>query len=582
MKTLKGKILIAVTTVVLVAFAGCWIPLSRILEKHITRESERETARQATLVARILEDASGEKPVDGGLLAGLASDLGCRISIIDGSGRVMADTEGSPDSMDNHKDRPEIALAFSSGRGTEIRYSRSLGTTMIYAAQRLSLSGKPAVVRLSYRLSALDEAVREGLVGIMSLLLLTAVSALALTHLLIRRLFQPMDRIVNVAGRIAAGERVNFPIMSDRELQRLSGALDDMSRRLCDAMEDIRKQRGDLETIISAMPVGLVLLDRRKSIRMINDCARGLLDLKTGVLLPGKLHPLIEEAAQSGEIRSTSLDIRERDLFVSATARPIETGIVMVLQDMTREHRLDVARRNFIADASHEFQTPLTSIGVTAEFLLEEEDPKAREKYLLSIIEQQKRLTGLVDDMLLLSRLEAEPPQEEMEPLNLAELVSEVVAEHREHPLAAQINVDSELPLEAICTGRRENLARAIGNVVGNGIKYVRQKFGDAPGGRVAVSIRDEDDDWVVVVDDNGTGISESPGGSIFERFNRGDSSRARGGWGQGGYGLGLAIAKKIVEGHDGRIELTKSTGGATFEIRIPKGEAFNVTADLF
>ena len=277
MRTLKGKILVAVTSVVVVAFLGCWFPISHMMRKHITAEAEKETARQASLVVRILEEKIRSNRLTDELLSDLADDLECRITLIDVSGSVIADTEGSPKSMDNHRDRPEVAAAFSSGRGSEIRYSRSLGTTMVYAAQVLSVGKDRQVVRLSYRLSALDRAIKESLVGLMSLLLITALATLFLTQILIRRLFRPLDRIVAVAGEIASGHNVPFPIMKDQELQRLSSALDDMSKQIHLSMNELRRERGDLETIISSMPAGLILLDGKKSVRMANRYAKDLL-----------------------------------------------------------------------------------------------------------------------------------------------------------------------------------------------------------------------------------------------------------------------------------------------------------------
>lgn len=565
MKTLKGKTLLATTSAVLLTFLSCWFLMSRVMEDHIADEAELELARQAGLIARLMERKDG-KPE----LKELADELGCRITLIDENGTVLEDTEASPEDLDNHRNRPEIKRAFSSGTGSEIRYSRSLGSTMVYSARTVSVDGERQVVRLAYRLSALDRAAEEGRERLLGLSILAVLTALALAQFMIRRFFGPLERIVQAADGIAAGEETHFPIMADRELQSLSGALDDMSQQIHKAMEDLRQERGDLETLISSMPVGLILLDRKKSIRMINLCARRLLDLQTGVLLPGSLHPLIGQVAESGMPETVTLDLPERGLYLSVSAKSIETGILLVFQDMTEEHRLDVARRNFIADASHEFQTPLTSIGVTAEFLMEEDDEEAREKYLKSILEQQRRLTSLVDDMLLLSKLEAKP-EEEREPFDLAEVTSQVVAEYRVHPMAIGIDISLKVPEKAPAIGRRDEIYRALGNLVSNGVKYVRKRFEDQPGGNVSVELKGDGDDWVVTVSDNGVGIKESLASSIFERFQRGDPSRSRKGWGQGGYGLGLAIAKRIVEGHGGRIELTKFVDGATFEVSLPK-----------
>jgi len=566
MKSLKGKTLLAAAAAVLLTFFGSWLLMSRIVEDHIADEAVRELSRQAGLVARLVEESDGSLDLEE-----LAQELECRISLIDENGTVLRDTEASVERLDNHGNRPEIKRAFSSGAGSEIRYSRSLDSTMVYSARALSIDGNLHVVRLAYRLSALDQAAAEGRKRLFGLSILAALAVLALAQFMIRRFFRPLERIVAAADDIATGRESRFPIMADRELQSLSRALDDMSQQLHEAMEELRHERGDLETLIASMPVGLILLDRKKSIRMINHCARELLDLKTGVLLPGSLHPLIDRVAESGQTDPITLDLPERGLFLTVSAESIETGILLVFHDMTEEHRLDLARRNFIADASHEFQTPLTSIGVTAEFLMDEEDVDTRKRYLNSILEQQRRLTSLVDDMLLLSRLEAEPPKEKKEPLDLTEILSEVISEHRSHPMASKVEITLEAPEKAPMVGRRDELYRALGNLIGNGVKYVRRRFENEPGGKIAVELKEDGDLWTVTVSDNGVGIKESLASSIFERFQKGDPSRSRKSWGQGGYGLGLAIAKRIVEGHDGRIDLTRFVDGATFEVSLPK-----------
>ena len=179
-------------------------------------------------------------------------------------------------------------------------------------------------------------------------------------------------------------------------------------------------------------------------------------------------------------------------------------------------------------------------------------------------------MTKLVDDLLLLSRVEGQPPRDDPEPVDFSGVVSLLVNELRGHPLAGAIHIEADITPGATVNGRREDLARAAQNVLENAVKYVHERFGPEEGGRIDVSLQPGEGRYFLLVRDNGVGITEESAARIFERFSRGDSHRARGRWGKGGYGLGLAIAKRIVAGYGGDIRLLRSDDGATFEIELP------------
>ncbi len=179
-------------------------------------------------------------------------------------------------------------------------------------------------------------------------------------------------------------------------------------------------------------------------------------------------------------------------------------------------------------------------------------------------------MTRLVDDLLYLSRMESEPPRPATEELRLEALLSSVVEENRQHPFAGKICISENYPEEAVVFGPVQELARGLNNIVENSVKYVREKFGNTPGGEIAVTLKRAGDYWSVLVEDNGPGIPEESAAHLFERFRRGDSHRVRGEWGKGGYGLGLAKAKRILLHAGGDIFFHPKEGGALFEVLIP------------
>lgn len=580
MLTLKKKILLIVAVAVLLAFGISWFLLYGVVREGLVRQTERDLSRQTAFFASTLErggvSAFGQELERWkGLLLG-------RVTLVGSDGRVLSDTESDPGRMENHLSRPEVLSALRDGEGSVLRYSGTTKVHYLYFARRATVNGEEVVIRSAYPLESLTSAFAEMKNKFVLYLFTGVLIVLLFGSGMVRLFFRPLERIVESAGRIARGEDIRFPLMNDPELQRLSSALDDMSSRTKNALEDLSTERSDLARIVVALPVGVLLLDEQRKLRYINAVAEKLLALKLdavpGVpverLLPsGDMYDLVLSAIR-GEEQCAFFDLPELgSRYIRICSRKTATGVLLILTDLTEERRLEQARRDFIADAGHELQTPLASIRLTAEYLLgpDEEDRDQRRKYLETIIAQQERMSSLVDDMLLLSRMESEPASKNAEQVNLARLLSAVVDEKRHLPFAASIEIASDIPDGGYAFVRRDDVLRALGNVVENGVKYVREKFGDERGGRVFVSMKEAERFWVITVADNGPGVAPQTVPLLFERFRRGDQHRARGEWGKGGYGLGLAIAKKILTHAGGDILYIPSPQGATFEIRLPK-----------
>lgn len=552
--------------------------LSNVLKQSLIQESSNEISRQAIALGEFVEkNGLDSLELDMSAWKGI---IGGRITAIIPNGTVVLDSDVDPSKLDNHADRPEISQAFETGKGSSLRYSRSINRDLLYVAYKTTIDGKPLVIRVAYPLETLHVAFIQVRHRLFAYVIIVLMLVILLAVWAVRKFFRPLEKIIDVACRISKGEEGHFPLMKNRELQKLSNALDTMSTSLRTTMGELNKDRSVLNRIVTSMPIGVILLDEALKVRYFNQVALSLLQISFRVeegvfverILPyADMFSLIDRVKQGPE-SSIYLQIPEKDKkFLRIDAIPTGAGILIVITDLSEERRLEEARRHFVIDASHELQTPLTTIRVTSEYLLEEigDDPE-RGKYLKSIILQQERMTKLVDDLLLLSRMEFGPDPKAKEDCELDLLVSALIDEASGTTYAENISFTSSLEEHALVSCRIEEITRGISNVIDNAIKYVREKFGNDTGGKIDIALSRKEPFWVLSVSDNGVGITEESAPKIFERFQRGDSHRARGEWGKGGYGLGLAIAKRIFEGHGGSIELLSGSGGAQFEIRLP------------
>lgn len=258
-----------------------------------------------------------------------------------------------------------------------------------------------------------------------------------------------------------------------------------------------------------------------------------------------------------------------RQHFFAATVAAVKTtqanGAVVVLHDITDLRKLERVRRDFVANVSHEFRTPLTAIQGFSETLLAGamNDPQNRERFLGIIVEHARRLARLTDDLLMLSKMDADRLELEIRRLPVEQLVSGCIetAQPRaiEKDLRLSVNLGKNLPDIA---GDRRRLTEVLQNLIDNAIQYT------PAGGQIMVSGETSDSEVVITVSDTGIGIPQADQPRIFERFYRVDVARSRE---VGGTGLGLSIAKHLMEAHGGKLWVESEVGhGSQFHFSVP------------
>lgn len=579
--TLRKKIALMLTLCVVLIGIGIWGFIYRNERREVIEENREILSRylNAFAVAGENDGLNGIRDIQS--LWEKIYPKG-RLTVINTMGEVVIDSKSDPNEMDNHYKRPEIIRAFEDGNGSELRYSKTQSEWQNYMAKRIIVPGTPGqgmVIRLSYPLEDLNSLAESMARPFLYSLEIMLLLVLAGSYLMLNFVTKPLDLLSESAQTIAAGGTARFPLTNDPQMQNLSNALNSMSDSLKLSIREAQERKEELSLLVGALPVGVILIDEAKKIRYMNSAASKICGragnepargLSIEVILPSDEMCRMLDEEDGGRMISLS---RSGGSKIEMSTLTLTRGRMIVLEDLTEKIKLDGARREFFIDAGHEFQTPLTVIRTGLELLrsgdslADIEDIKAVD----SMIRQQERISGLVEDLLLLVKLDVDPPGNRNEEVDIKEIVRDIISDIKELPASGKIDIKTVLPGEDIKINTvYGDLRRAVFNLVENGVKYV-SSFRDTDG-RIEISVKEDGNKIIISVDDNGPGVTEEERDIIFERFRRGDSHRARSRSSAGGYGLGLSISRKIAEREGGSLELGGSPlGGASFIMTLPK-----------
>ncbi|HTY60885.1 MAG TPA: ATP-binding protein [Acidobacteriota bacterium] len=513
----------------------------------------------------------------------LCGQSGARVTLVASDGKVLADSADDPAEMENHLARPEIREAFLTGTGRAVRRSPTLKVDLVYLAHRYeSKTIPPIVLRLSAPLHRLEEArfaFRSRLWGI-SLVILVVAGGVSL--LFYRAVSRRIGRLKEFSRRVAEGDFRPLPMEHSRdELAELSNTLGQTAVKLDRSIKTLTEERNRSSAVLASMEEGVAVIGSDQRVIYCNSAfcrdagiantpseGRPVMEL----IRHSDLLSMIQRALTGGELIHGEVvvgSIRTRSFAVTAAPISFEgatTGAVMVLHDITEIRRLERARRDFIANISHEFKTPLTAIQGFAETLLggAKDDLQNRTRFLEIIREHALRLGRLTDDLLKLAQIEAGQIKRETVPVAIAEIidpcmeVARIKAEQKR--LLLEVEYAGDLP---VLNGDVRTFQEILQNLLDNALRYTPS------GGSIRVKAVAEGSEIVLSVADTGIGIPKADQDRIFERFYRADAARSRE---SGGTGLGLSIVKHLVEAYGGRIRVESEVGqGSTFFVYLPR-----------
>lgn len=397
---------------------------------------------------------------------------------------------------------------------------------------------------------------------------------------LAKAVISPITKLIRNAEKVAAGEDTEIKYQpggkNNTEIGELVNAFGMMTNELKQNLNEVSRQKKQIETILVHMTDGIIAFNMNKKIILTNPAATRLLRIMPEDETFDQIFKRLEVDINMEKIiylenwTSSEQRVTIGDKYINLFFAPLKdendrpAGIMVVIQDITEHVKLDNMRKEFVADVSHELKTPITSIMGYADTLLEGDyEKETQEKFLNVIATEARRMAKLVTDLLTLSRYDNNQIKTQKEVFDLGELVKKCQEK-------LQIEIDKKKhEVECFVTANvppvyadKDGVQRVVLNILTNSIKYTKEY------GHIKIYVGFVYNDAYIKIIDNGLGIPEEDLKRIFERFYRVDKARTRE---MGGTGLGLSIAKEILDRNNGSIDIKSEKGkGTEVVIRIP------------
>lgn len=394
---------------------------------------------------------------------------------------------------------------------------------------------------------------------------------------------KPIEKASNTMNKLLQGNyhaRINHHATGT--IGELSSKINSLARNLSELTIQEQIQAEQLSTVIENSESGLVLIDEKGYIHVVNRKFLSMFGkspqdyigyLYYDVLENEQIHHTVQETFlyEKHVKHLFSITKDNENIYLEIVGAPIFNernmlkGAVLVIYDITEFKNIEVMRKDFVANVSHELKTPITSIRGFSETLLDgaADDPEARSQFLQIIFDESKRIQLLIDDLLILSKLEKDEAELNVSTVHVETILLEVLPLVQQHADYKQIELKVDAKEELEFEADEDKIKQILLNLLTNAISYTPES------GTVSLTIREQDGRICLQVTDTGIGITKEALPRIFERFYRVDKARSRD---TGGTGLGLAIVKHIVEVHQGEINVESEYGkGTTFTVYIPK-----------
>ena len=555
----------------LIIFMSALLSLSAISE-IIYDKTEKELEDMCRIVNNLLPDTGIVTLNDIEAMSLYAtSGTSVRLTIIQYSGSVLADSQSNYRNMKNHFDRPEVMDAFLKDVGHSVRLSETLGIEMVYAA--IAVPSKSFVIRTSMPVTDVYRFFSIMRKRLFPYSLLIFFASMLFTFLFTSSINSTLKLIRGVTKKYAAGDfSAKLPARSD-DLGELTDAINSMGSQLDKRIETITAQRDEIQAIVSGMINPVILIDEKMNILEMNPAALHLTGNTDG--FKGKpMESLIKNqdviniagtalAKQDTQEAAICLDT-EKGIYYFVYASYIDGTVLMVMNDISGMKQLDEMRKEFSMNVSHELKTPVTSIMGYVDTLLGiyQDHPENIGKFLEIIKKQSERLAVIIEDLLTLSRADSSYIRLEKERIPARNLIELCIAEHADRASHKHTQIKIDMPDDIMILAHPVLAQQAIGNLLDNAVKYSQDNA------TVIIHVKQDSEFTQIAVEDNGPGIEEKDLGHIFEKFYRVNKEVSRR---LGGTGLGLSIVKQVAITHGGKVSVESTVGkGTVFTIYFP------------
>lgn len=483
-----------------------------------------------------------------------------RISVIDTQGNVVADTV-SESVSENHDKRQEVIDALGHKEGYARRQSETTNQNTLYVA----IYNQGYILRLSIPYNGLIDHLPSLIPALSISVIVSFVIAYILSRKLAFTITKPIIEIGESLDQMSEDFRFDLKKYDYQEFNVIVETIGNLSHRLRKSMREVQLERIKMDEILKQMNEGFVLLDENYKILSINAMAITILgNMKTyDQFMDYLYYPEIINALETN-IPKQEIQIKINHNIYACYISRIDLGTTLLFVDITATKKAEKMRSEFFSNVSHELKTPMTSIRGYSDLLVQGlvQDEKQKQVMLGKIQTEVNNMSTLINDILMLSRIENMDLEVEMMPMKMKGVVEEVIESYEVELSRHFITIHTQFD-DIIYTGNHQQIYTLLNNLIGNAIKYNKDY------GEVFINIESLGEAIKIIVKDTGIGIPLADQSRVFERFYRVDKGRSKQ---RGGTGLGLAIVKHIVSHYNGTIHLNSVLNrGTTIEIILPQ-----------
>lgn len=552
-----------------------YIGLYQIIHNFYINQTTNNLTKETILLKELInrELYKNSDPLNK-IIKKIDEKLDTRITVIDLSGIVLADSRKEFTKMENHKHRPEIVKALQTGFGTATRYSKTLKQYMLYVAMSIGQNTNTiGIIRTSIPLKDINTIIflyrRQLIFFLMIVILIGFIISLFLS----KKFVSPIIRLSNASKMIAKGN-FDFPLLPtkhrSKEIKILETNFENMKEQLKTMFVEIQREKEEFKSVISSVSEIIIILDKNGKILSTNNSFNEFFRTTQTigkyyweVFRMPKIAKYIDKAKEKRKHITREVELNDKVFLCSINYIKANMGYIIILNDLTEIRQLSEIKKDIITNVSHELNTPLTTINGYVETILDEKLPNHIKDYLVIVQKNVDRLKRLTTDLLKLSEVDREDYQLDLQKINLNDLITEIIPNFDNFLKKKNLKIKlkpQKAPL--YIDGDYSKLEEVFINLIDNAIKYSNG------GGTIKIITENTMQGVIVRISDNGIGIPHKDLDRIFERFYVVDKSRSKK---NGGTGLGLSIVRHILLMHNATISVTSEENkGTTFIILFP------------
>jgi two-component system sensor histidine kinase VicK len=578
-KSIQWKLVVIYIMLILLAMEVVGVFLVQSLEKYHIDTLSNTLDGKAQLISDYIERHLSPipRPQDiNDVIRGFGHEIG--IAILDESASIITSTDDTRFQKDIKLLTPEITQATFGTPAKDTRIdSKSKIPYMYYA---YPVKSGDTVIGIIYLISSM-KSIYDTIANTKTILFMATLLGLIVTGILgfvlSKTITGPIQEVTKRAASLARGDfDQQIQVRSNDEIGKLTNMFNFLTTRLKDTMEEISDEKEKIEAILINMADGVIALNDEGQVIHINPVARQMLSLDediTGQNFSSELKRLLNidmKQLLNNDYDNSETLIKTKDAILKSIYAPLKrdnriVGHILVFQDITKQHRLEAMRKEFVANVSHELRTPLTTIKSYAETLLDGalEEKELSGQFMNVINNEADRMTRLVNNLLELSRLDNRETRWDIKPMDPGIILKEVIDKMNFNIKRKGQTIEANIPEKSPeIFVDKDKIEQVFQNILSNAYKYTPE------GGKIFIDLKYVDKKAKITFRDTGIGIPKEDLPRIFERFYRVDKTRSRE---MGGTGLGLSIAHEIIQAHEGEIDIDSEPGqGTCVTLRIP------------